>query len=150
MFLKSIYIYIYIYIYMFNFKLHHSSCKATRYFEIMRTFTFRCTWNEWRMHISQTTLKEKMESILTKKVESLAELKFDPGFRVIGKYLSQIDWILRVKLSESIWLILYIWEYLSQIDSILRVILSKSIWLKYSPVTRNPGSNFSYTSDSIF
>ena len=28
---------------------------------------------------------------LTQKVESLAELKFDPGFRVIGKYLSQID-----------------------------------------------------------
>ena len=28
--------------------------------------------------------------ILTLKVESLAELKFDPGFRVIGEYLSQI------------------------------------------------------------
>ena len=34
--------------------------------------------------------------ILTEKVESLAELKFDPRFRVIGEYLSQIDWILRV------------------------------------------------------
>ena len=33
-------------------------------------------------------------------VESLAELKFDPGFRVIGEYLSQIDSILRVKLSN--------------------------------------------------
>ena len=34
--------------------------------------------------------------ILTLKVESLAEIKFDPGFRVIGEYLSQIDSILRV------------------------------------------------------
>ena len=32
------------------------------------------------------TLKEKNGVI-----ESLAELKFDPGFRVIGEYLSQID-----------------------------------------------------------
>ena len=31
------------------------------------------------------TLKEK-RVILTLKVESLAELKFDPGFRVIGEY----------------------------------------------------------------
>ena len=30
------------------------------------------------------TLKEKNGVILTKKVESLAELKFDQGFRVIG------------------------------------------------------------------
>ena len=37
--------------------------------------------------------------ILTLKVESLAELKFDPGFRVIGEYLSQIDSILRVNLN---------------------------------------------------
>ena len=29
--------------------------------------------------------------ILTYKVEWLEELKFDPGFRVIGEYLSQID-----------------------------------------------------------
>ena len=34
--------------------------------------------------------------ILTWKVEPLAELKFDPGFRVIGEYLNQIDSILRV------------------------------------------------------
>ena len=34
--------------------------------------------------------------ILTYKVESLEELKFNPGFRVIGEYLSQIDSILGV------------------------------------------------------
>ena len=37
------------------------------------------------------------------KVESLAELKFDPGFRVIGEYLSRIESILRVNLSLNIW-----------------------------------------------
>ena len=36
------------------------------------------------------TLKEN-GFILTKKVESLAKLKCDPGFRVIGEYLSQND-----------------------------------------------------------
>ena len=30
-----------------------------------------------------------------------AELKFDPGFKVIGKYLIKIDSILRVKLMHS-------------------------------------------------
>ena len=33
------------------------------------------------------------------KVESMVGLKLDPGFRVIEEYLSQIDSILRVKLS---------------------------------------------------
>ena len=69
--------------------------------------------------------KEKMGVILTLKVESLAELKFDPGFRVIGEYLSQI-----------------------QIDNLTLNI--ESIWLKYSTITRNPGSNFSSASDSTF
>ena len=35
--------------------------------------------------------------ILTLEVKSLAELKFDPGFWVIGEYLSQIDLIMKVK-----------------------------------------------------
>ena len=48
------------------------------------------------------TLKEKMESFWPEKFESLAELKFDPGFRVIGEYSSQINSILRVNL--TIWL----------------------------------------------
>ena len=53
---------------------------------------------------SQTTLclhllQRKNRVTLTYKVESLAELKFDPGFRVIGKYLSRIDSILRVNLN---------------------------------------------------
>ena len=58
------------------------------------------------------------------------ELKFDPGFRVIREYLSQINSILRVKLSqywESNWL-----NIESQIDSILRVKLTQyweSNWL---------------------
>ena len=39
--------------------------------------------------------------ILTKIVESLPELKFDSGFKVIGEYLSQIDPILRVKCIDS-------------------------------------------------
>ena len=40
---------------------------------------------------------EKMESFWPKKVESLVELKFDPGFR--GIYTSQNDSILRVNLN---------------------------------------------------
>ena len=63
------------------------------------------------------TLKENWV-ILTWKVESLAELNFDPGFREIGEYLSEIN------LNSS------------QLES------------KY--ITRNPGSNFSSTSDSTF
>ena len=78
----------------------------------------------------------------------MAELKFDPGFQVIGEYLSQIDSILKVKC--TIWLSMssqfYVWkvklsmaelkfdpgfqvigEYLSQIDSILKV--KCTIWL---------------------
>ena len=38
--------------------------------------------------------------ILNLKNESLAELEFDQGFRAIGEYLSQIDSILRVKLTR--------------------------------------------------
>ena len=37
--------------------------------------------------------------ILTYKVESLAELKFDPVFRVIREYLCQIDSKIRVNLT---------------------------------------------------
>ena len=44
-------------------------------------------------------IKRKNRVILALKVQSLAELKFDPGFRVIGEYLSQIDSILRVNLN---------------------------------------------------
>ena len=75
---------------------------------------------------------------------------------------SQIESTLRVKLNqhwESNWI-----NIESQIDSILRVNLNwlniesqfeltlniKTIWLKYSPITRNPGSNFSSASDSTF
>ena len=43
----------------------------------------------------------------------MAELKFDTGFRVIEEYLSQINSILRIKLSIC--------------------------QLKYSPITRNDG-----------
>ena len=41
------------------------------------------------MHICDYT--EKNGVILTYKIESLPELKFNLGFRVIGEYLSQID-----------------------------------------------------------
>ena len=64
------------------------------------------------------------------KVESLAELKFDPAKWVTGEYLSQIDSTLRVKLTqhwESNWL-----NIESQIDSTLRVKLTQhweSSWL---------------------
>ena len=75
------------------------------------------------------TLKEKNGVILTWKIGSLAELKFEHGLRVIGEYLSHIDTILRV---YSNWRSIY------------------SIWLKYSQMTPNPGSNFSSASDSIF
>ena len=58
------------------------------------------------------------------------KLKFDPGYREIEEYLSQIDSILRVNLTrywESIWL-----DIDSQFDSILRVNLTRYwelIWL---------------------
>ena len=58
-------------------------------------------------------------------MEPLAELKFDPGFRVIREYLSQSDSILIVKLTNILTLNI------------------ESIWLKYSPITRNPGFKFS-------
>ena len=45
------------------------------------------------------SLKETME-YFDLKVESLMELKFNPGFRVIGKYLSQIDCQYRVNLTQ--------------------------------------------------
>ena len=44
--------------------------------------------------------KRKNGAILTKKVKSLAELKFDSGFQAIGEYLSQNDSILRVNLTH--------------------------------------------------
>ena len=47
---------------------------------------------------SSLNTERKNGVILTKKVESLAEVKFDPGFRVIGEYLSQIESILGIKL----------------------------------------------------
>ena len=43
---------------------------------------------------------EMLESVYL--VESLVELKFDSGFRVIGKYLSQIDSEYRFKLTLNI------------------------------------------------
>ena len=63
--------------------------------------------------------------ILTYKVESLVELKFDPGFRVIGEYLSKIDSILRVNFKFNS-------QYL----------------VNLIPITRNSWSNFSSTRDS--
>ena len=55
---------------------------------------------------SACTLKEKIESFRPKN-EWLAELKLEPGFRVIGEYLSQIDSILRFKLK-------ILWQFDSQ------------------------------------
>ena len=75
-----------------------------------------------RLYVSPSSAhwEKKNGVILTLKVESLAELKFDPGFRVIGEYLSQFDSILSVNLNQ--------------------------IYL----ITRNTGSNFSSVSDSTF
>ena len=55
--------------------------------------------------------------ILTQKIESLAELKFDPEMAEIK------------------------FQFIRYCES---------IWLKYYPTTRNPLSNFSSASDSIF
>ena len=52
------------------------------------------------MSASYDTLREKNLVILTQKVESLAELKFDPAKWVTGEYLSQIASTLRVKLTQ--------------------------------------------------
>ena len=81
--------------------------------------------------------KKKMCVILTWKVESLAELKFDQWFRVIREYLSLII-VSQYRVKTRNW---------------------ESIWLKYSPIIWNPGTNFSFTgqwlnflgqNDSIF
>ena len=53
------------------------------------------------IHMCVYALKEKL-FIFTLKVESLAEQKFDPRFRVICEYLSQIDSIFRVILYLSV------------------------------------------------
>ena len=66
------------------------------------------------------------------KSESQAELKFDPGFQVIGEYLSQFDSLLRDNLTQKL------------------TLNNESILLKYSPITWNPEFNFSSTSDSSF
>ena len=41
-----------------------------------------------------------MESFWPKNLSHKAEQKFDPGFWVIGEYLSEIDSTLRVKLKN--------------------------------------------------
>ena len=89
--------------------------------------------------------------ILTWKVESLVEPKFNPGFWVIGEYLSQNDSQYRVNLTlniESIWLSISS-QFYSQyrVNLILNI---DTIWIKYSPMTRNPGSNFSSPVTQLF
>ena len=52
-------------------------------------------------HLAVTVpLNEKMESFWPKKLSHWGELKFYPGFRVIGEYLSQIDSTYRVNLTQ--------------------------------------------------
>ena len=65
-------------------------------------------------------LEEKMESIWPQKLSHRVELKFDPGFQVIGEYFSQIDSQYRINLTQ--------------------------ILTNYS----ESGSNFSSTRDSTF
>ena len=78
-------------------------------------------WNQ-----DDPSLKQKMESFWPKKL-SPAELKYDPRFRVIEEYLSQIDSILRVKL--SIWLL---------ISSQFELLKQLSFWLSiYSKFDSN-------------
>ena len=50
----------------------------------------------WPITDDHRTHWKKKLSHYDLKVDSLVELKFDPGFRVIGEYLSQKDSILRV------------------------------------------------------
>ena len=80
--------------------------------------------------IGSFALKEKMESFWPKK---LSQLKFYPGFRIIGEYLSQIDSILRVKLSNL-------------------TLNIESFWHMWFPGSnfRNLGSNFSSARDYLF
>ena len=52
--------------------------------------------NTWIFSLVEDFSERKNGVILTKKVESLVELKLDPRFRVIGQYLSQYDSILEV------------------------------------------------------
>ena len=56
----------------------------------------------WALGVRHELHTERINGvILTQKVESLAELKFDSGFRVIGEYLSQIDSKLWVNLTRN-------------------------------------------------
>ena len=62
---------------------------------------------QFRMSASYDTQREKKLRHFDKKIQSLAELKFDPAKWVTGEYLSQIDSTLIVKLMqhcESNWL----------------------------------------------
>ena len=52
------------------------------------------------MSASYDTHREKKLSHFDIKIESLAELKFDPAKWLTGEYLSQIDSTLRVKLTQ--------------------------------------------------
>ena len=55
--------------------------------------------NPWNWWMNADSLKEKMESFWPKKFShSMVELKFDPRFRVIGEYYSQIDYVSSVNL----------------------------------------------------
>ena len=75
-----------------------------------------------------TLTERKNGVILTYKFESLAELRFDPGFRVIGEYFSQIYLILTVDLN---WL-----DIESQFDSYILQLLEIPGRILVPPVTQ--------------
>ena len=96
-------------------------------------------------HLSHLSVMSHLSKwvIWQKNFESLAELKFDLRFQVIGEYLSEIDSTLRVILTYNIE------SFLLSILSHLAILTLnvESFRLKYSPITRNPGSNFISPSD---
>ena len=97
------------------FFLVSNICSKNASFQFSKLLNFSLTkLSSYQISIQRIHLELKNGVILIWKVESLVELKFDPGFRVIGEYI----WF---KLTLNV----------------------ESIWLKYSPITRNLGSNFS-------
>ena len=84
-----------------------------------------------RRALWMSVLKEKMESLWPKKLNHWRNLKFDPGFRLIGEYLSQYrvnlnkifsnDSESRVEFQFHQWL-----DFLGQNDSIFSFIVYRT------------------------
>ena len=146
-----------------------SSCLLTNIYQDKtpkrKLYLLPCDLEESDAIIRLYTLTDKMESFWPKKFEFLAELIFDPEFREITRY-----W--ELKLTKFTFFKFFKTEEVNDLkcftSTVLRYLITvncvnlthniksiwplnfESIWLKYCPITRNLGSNFSSASDSTF